>query len=84
MNLPEQSINFIDIACFLMKKTGGILHFYQFCEKPNPIEKGIEKLRIKLNKMGWYLEELINSKIVKPFSPKSDLIVIDAKIKHIP
>ena len=83
MNLPEQSINYIDISCFLMKKTGGILHFYQFCEKPNPIEKGIEKLRIKLNKIGWYLEEIINSKIVKPFSPKSDLIVIDAKIKSI-
>ena len=83
MNLPEQSINYIDIACFLMKKTGGILHFYQFCEKPNPIEKGIENLRIKLNEEGWSLEEIINSKIVKPFSPKSDLIVIDAKIKYI-
>ncbi|MFX1446532.1 MAG: class I SAM-dependent methyltransferase family protein, partial [Promethearchaeota archaeon] len=37
MNLPEQSINYVDIACFLMKKTGGMLHFYQFCEKPNSI-----------------------------------------------
>ena len=83
MNLPEQSINYVDIACFLMKKTGGILHLYQFCEKPNPIEKGIENLRTKLNRMGWYIEEIINSKIVKPFSPKSDLIVVDVKIKHV-
>jgi len=83
MNLPEQSINYVDIACFLTKKTGGILHLYQFCEKPNPIEKGIENLRNKLNKMGWYIEEILNSKIVKPFSPKSDLIVVDVKIKHI-
>lgn len=83
MNLPEQSINYVDIACFLMKKTGGILHLYQFCEKPNPIEKGIENLRNKLNRMGWYIEEIINSKIVKPFSPKSYLIVADVKIKHI-
>jgi tRNA (guanine37-N1)-methyltransferase len=82
MNLPEQSINYVDIACFLMKKTGGVLHLYQFCEKPNPIEKGIEILRIKLNRMGWYIEEEINSKIVKPFSPKSDLIVVDVKIKY--
>ena len=84
MNLPEQSINYVEIACFLMKKKGGILHFYQFCEKPNPIEKGIENLRIKLNKIGWYLEDIINSKIVKPFSPKSDLIVLDVKIRDIP
>ena len=83
MNLPEQSINYVDIACFLTKKTGGILHLYQFCEKPNPIEKGIENLRNKLNKMGWYIEEIFNSKIVKPFSPKSDLIVVDVKIKYI-
>ena len=81
MNLPEQSINYVDIACLMMKKTGGILHFYQFCEKPNPIEKGIEKLRIELNKIGWDIEEINNSKIVKPFSPKSDLIVVDLKIK---
>jgi tRNA (guanine37-N1)-methyltransferase len=83
MNLPEQSINYVDIACFLMKKTGGILHLYQFCEKPNPIEKGIENLKTKLNRMGWGIEEIINSKIVKPFSPKSDLIVLDLKIKYI-
>jgi len=83
MNLPEQSINYVDIACFLMKKTGGILHLYQFCEKPNPIEKGIENLRTKLNRMGWYIEEVINSKIVKPFSPKSDLIVVDVKISML-
>ena len=27
MNLPENSIDFIEIACFLMKKIGGTLHF---------------------------------------------------------
>ncbi len=83
MNLPEQSINYVDIACFLTKKTGGIIHLYQFCEKPNPIEKGIENLRNQLNRMEWQIEEIINSKIVKPFSPKSDLIVVDVKIKYI-
>ena len=81
MNLPEQSINYVEIACLLIKKEGGILHFYQFCEKPNPIEKGIENLRIKLDRVGWYIEEVVNSKIVKPYSPKSDLIVVDLKIK---
>jgi len=82
MNLPEQSINYLDVACYLLKKTGGSLHFYQFCEKPDPIERGIENLRTKLTREGWLIEEIINSKIVKPFSPKSDLIVIDAKIKY--
>ncbi|MBY9016790.1 MAG: class I SAM-dependent methyltransferase family protein [Candidatus Lokiarchaeota archaeon] len=81
MNLPEQSINFLDVACFLMKKPSGILHFYQFCEKPNPIKKGIENLNTNLKDSGWYIEEILNSKVVKPFSPNSDLIVLDLKLK---
>jgi len=81
MNLPEQSINFLDVACFLMKKPAGILHFYQFCEKPDTIKKGIENLHTNLKDCGWHIEEILNSKVVKPFSPKSDLIVLDLKIK---
>ena len=81
MNLPEQSINFLDVACFLMKKPSGILHFYQFSEKPDPVKKGIEKLNVILKDSRWQIEEILNSKVVKPFSPKSDLIAIDLKIK---
>ena len=81
MNLPEQSINFLDVARFLMKKSGGILHFYQFCEKPDPIKKGITNLNTNLKDSGWYIEEILNSKVVKPYSPKSDLIAIDLIIK---
>ena len=83
MNLPEHSIDYIDVACFLMKSTGGILHFYQFCEKPNSVEKGIEDLSHHLNRIGWKVEEVITSKIVKAYSPKADMIVIDANIKPI-
>jgi len=83
MNLPEQSINFIDVTCFLMKKTGGILHFYQISEKPGPIEKTIEDLKIKLNDFNWVIVEIDNSKIVKSYSPKSELIVIDLGIKPL-
>jgi len=83
MNLPEQSINFLDVACFLMKKACGILHFYQFCEKPDSIKKGIAKLKTNLKDKGWHIEEILNSKVVKPFSPKSDLIVIDSIIKFL-
>jgi len=81
MNLPEKSIEFIDIVCFLMKEEGGILHYYDFSEKPEPIEKAIEKLKKELINNNWFVEEIRESKIVKAFSPKSDLIVLDVKIK---
>ncbi len=81
MNLPEGSIKYIDVACFLMKESGGILHFYQFAEKPNPIEKSLNNLERELNRLNWEIESIINSKIVKHYSPKSEMVVIDLKMK---
>ena len=83
MNLPELSINFLDVACFLMKKSGGILDFYKFSEKPNPIEKTIEDLNKKLNEFNWVIVEIENSKIVKSYSPKTELVVIGLAIKSL-
>ncbi len=83
MNLPERSIEFVDVACFLMKKSGGILHFYQFSEKPNPIERTIELLNKKLNDFNWLIEKIITSKIVKSYSPKAELVGLDLYIRSV-
>ena len=83
MNLPEKSLYFLDVTCFLMKKTGGIIHYYAFSEKPNPIQKAIEVLSINITKKKWKIEKILKSKIVKGFSPKSDLIVLDLVIKSL-
>jgi len=83
MNLPEKSTEYVDIACFLMKLSGGMLHFYQFSEKHKPIENAIDKLSLSLKKYYWYIYKVINSKVVKAFSPKTDLVVVDALIKPI-
>ncbi|MFX0024866.1 MAG: class I SAM-dependent methyltransferase family protein [Candidatus Hermodarchaeota archaeon] len=83
MNLPEKSIDYVDIACFLMKLSGGILHIYQFSENQNPIKNAIDKLSLSLKKNYWYIYEVINSKVVKAYSPKTDLVVVDALIKPI-
>jgi tRNA G37 N-methylase Trm5 len=66
-----------------MKKTGGIIHYYHFSEKPNPIQKAIEVLSINIAKKNWKIEKILKSKIVKAYSPKSDLIVIDLVIKSL-
>ena len=81
MNLPEKSLDFINIACYLMKKSGGNLHFYHFSEKPNPIETAKELLKIKLESLNWKIEKTLNSKVVKSYSPKEDLIVLDISIQ---
>jgi len=83
MNLPEKSLDFIDVACFLMKENGGILHFYQFSEKPHSIENCITNLKKELNKSKWDINHIMNAKVVKAFSPKSDLVVVDLNISPI-
>jgi tRNA (guanine37-N1)-methyltransferase len=83
MNLPESSIKFIEEACFLMKKSGGVLHFYQFSTKPKPIEKTLKFLEEELTNFNWEIESVISSKIVKHYSPKSELVVVDLKLKFL-
>ena len=83
MNLPEKSLDYLKVACFLLPDSGGLIHIYQFCEKPNAIKKSIEKISIELDKTGWKIQKVINAKIVKAYSPKSDLIVLDLSIYKI-
>jgi len=83
MNLPKSSIEFLDVACFLMKESGGILHFYQFSEKPNSIEKTLKNLKLELNLLNWEIDSILTSKIVKDYSPKSELIVVDLEISAL-
>lgn len=80
MNLPEKSLEFLDVACFLMKKNGGIIHNYQFCSKPKPIELGIKKFSHTLSKYQYQIEKVIHANIVKSYSPLMDLISLDVKI----
>ncbi len=81
MNLPEKALNYINVACFLMKKSEGILHYYQFSEKPDAIEKAIENVKKALGIFNYSIDKILNSKIVKHFSPKSELVVLDLKLR---
>ncbi|MFX1280641.1 MAG: class I SAM-dependent methyltransferase family protein [Promethearchaeota archaeon] len=83
MNLPESSMNFIDVLVYLLKKSGGLLHFYHFAEKPNPIENTLTDLENNLNEFKWKIKDIINSKIVKSFSPKAELVVLDLSIAYL-
>lgn len=83
MNLPENSMDFVDIACFLMKKAGGILHIYKFSENPDPIRKIVEILEKKLNEFKWTINTIFESKIVKSHSPKAELVVVDVEMKYL-
>jgi tRNA (guanine37-N1)-methyltransferase len=83
MNLPEKSLEYLDVACYLLDSMGGIIHHYQFAKKPNSLKDGLEKLKVSLKKLNWKISKIVEKKVVKPYSPKEDLIVIDAYIEPI-
>jgi tRNA (guanine37-N1)-methyltransferase len=80
MNLPEKSNHYLDIVCFLLKLKTGILHFYQFSKKPNSIKNAIANLKENLKEERYYINDVLGSRIVKAFSPKFDLVVLDLTI----
>ncbi len=79
MNLPESSLDFIDVACFLIKEEG-ILYNYQICEKPQSIKKSLLALENALKKNQRNIMKVLNTRIVKQYSPKADLIALDVRI----
>jgi tRNA (guanine37-N1)-methyltransferase len=83
MNLPEKSRDYLDVVCHLAKRNGCIVHNYQFNKKPDSVKKAIEKLQKELHKFNYRIDNIENARIVKSYSPKSDMVVIDALIKRI-
>jgi tRNA (guanine37-N1)-methyltransferase len=77
MNLPEKAVNYIDVACFLLKESGGILHYYLFNDKSSPIEQAIQNIEKKCDEEKYYIVEILSSRKVKGYSPKIDLLSLD-------
>lgn len=83
MNLPSRSLDFVDVIAHLAKKDGAVIHNYQFCAKPQPIQKAIKNLKKSLNSNDLRLQKIRQARIVKSYSPKEDMVGIDALIKNI-
>ncbi|MBD3211104.1 MAG: methyltransferase [Candidatus Lokiarchaeota archaeon] len=81
MNLPEHALYFLNVACHLINPKGGIIHIYLFSEKPNTIKKAKKKFQEKIEGLNYYIDEISRAKIVKSYSPKSNMIIIDAFVR---
>ena len=81
MNLPEMNFDFLDVTCSLMKKSGGLLHFYSFSDKKNAFKVTKNKLSSHLEENGFKIVSVESQRVVKGYSPSTDLIVMDCIIK---
>ncbi|MHA1126185.1 MAG: class I SAM-dependent methyltransferase [Candidatus Heimdallarchaeota archaeon] len=80
MNLPGYAINFMDVACDVLKKEGGIIHFFRFISGDNPEETITQDLARELEKYGRKIVEVLEVKRVRMSAPKQWQMVIDAKV----
>jgi len=80
MNLPKKNLEFIKFIRPFIKNNGSELIIYLLEEEPNPIEKGIEELNNHLIESKIHLEKINFSRIVKNYSPKIYMIVLEAMI----
>lgn len=80
MNLPSESLEFIDVACLALKTEGGVIHCYQFQTAPDPIGKAVEALRVKIEMTNRKLRRVSEARLVKSVAPHEWHVVVDAEV----
>lgn len=81
MNLPEKAIEYVDIACEALQKEGGIIHYYEFTNAPNPLEAAKNRFNEAMKQTSRSLEKILLARIVRATAPYTWQVVVDAEIR---
>ncbi len=80
MNLPERALEYVDAACEALKPQGGVIHYYDFAEGPNPLEDAQVRLTEALEEAGRDRIQVLLKKKVRAIAPYAWQVVVDAEI----
>jgi tRNA (guanine37-N1)-methyltransferase len=81
MNLPGYAINFVDIACKVLKKEGGIIHFFEFVGGvDSPEEQIIADITKEVEKNNRKVKQILEVRRVRMSAPKQWQMVADVEI----
>jgi tRNA (guanine37-N1)-methyltransferase len=81
MNLPERAIEYVDSACEALKHEGGVIHYYDFTNTPNPLETARVRLIEAVEKTGRSIREILLARKVRAIAPYAWQVVVDAEIR---
>jgi tRNA (guanine37-N1)-methyltransferase len=81
MNLPEKSIEFVDVACKALKPAGGVVHFYGFVNASDSLEKLKSRFVEAVEKCGRKVERIVSSRLVHATAPFEWQAALDAEIR---
>jgi tRNA (guanine37-N1)-methyltransferase len=80
MNLPSESLKFIDAACQALKPEGGVVHSYQFQTDPDPLKKAVEALRVNTESANRSIRKILETRLVKSVAPHEWHVAVDAEV----
>ena len=80
MNLPEKAIEYLDAACQALKPEGGVIHYYEFAEAPDPLRKARERIASALRGTNRKVETFLAARTVREVAPFKWQIALDIGI----
>jgi tRNA G37 N-methylase Trm5 len=80
INLPENAIEFVDVACNALKMRGGIIQFYFFMNPSNSLETAKTHFAEAVVRSGRRVENIIGERIVRETAPYEAQAVLDARV----
>lgn len=81
MNLPERAIEYVDVACKALKPEGGVIHYYQFVDTPDPLDTARNQFAEALSQTDRRLLRVSEARIVRGIAPFKYQVAVDAEIK---
>jgi tRNA (guanine37-N1)-methyltransferase len=81
MNLPEKAMEHVDVACRAIKSKGGIIHYYEFTNTPDPLETARVRLSEAISQTNRNVKKILLARAVKATAPFTWQVVVDAEIQ---
>jgi tRNA (guanine37-N1)-methyltransferase len=81
MNLPEKAVEYVDVACKALKPEGGVIHYYQFVDTPEPLDTAGNRFAEAVKHSNRRLLRISETRIVRGIAPFKYQVVVDAEIK---
>ncbi|TRO45437.1 class I SAM-dependent methyltransferase family protein [Candidatus Bathyarchaeota archaeon] len=80
MNLPEKAIEFVEVACKVLKPEGGLVHFYGFIHKPDSLDSLKARFANAVANSERRVDMFLIAKTVRETAPYTCQVVLDAEI----
>lgn len=80
MNLPETALQYVDVACEAVSSDGGIIHYYEFSNSPEPLKAATDRFSDAVEKAGRRVEMVSFARIVRGIAPFTYHVVLDVQI----